>query len=89
MIFEYPEFEDIGILVGTFDQPDRVPPVVQFGNESRVSWYSSLPELPGDHPTYAVDPNGYLPRIIASNRQHPDHDTDEWPPGTVLTDRLP
>ncbi|MDL2402367.1 GFA family protein [Rhizobium mayense] len=89
MIFEYPEFEDIGILVGTFDQPDRAPPVAQYGNESRVSWYSRLHELPGDHPTYAVDPNGYLPRIIASNRQHPDHDTSAWPPGTGSMDRLP
>jgi hypothetical protein len=53
---------------------------VQYGIESRVPWYGHLPELPGDKPTYSVDPKGYLPRIKASNRQHPDHDTTDWPP---------
>lgn len=79
MIFDYPEFPDIGVMAGSFDNPSEVPPVVQYGNESRVSWYGMLASLPGDAPTYAVDPQGYLPRIQASNRQHPDHDTDHWP----------
>ena len=80
MIFEYPEYDDIGVLVGALDRPSEVPPVVQYGNESRVAWYGHLNELPGDRPTYSVDPKGYLPRIKASNRQHPDHDTTDWPP---------
>jgi hypothetical protein len=80
MIFEYPDYPDIGVLAGSLDEPDRAPPVVQYGNESRVSWYAGLPSLPGTHPTYAVDPKGMLPRITASNRQHPDHDTIDWPP---------
>jgi len=79
MIFDYPEFPDIGVLAGTLDHPDRVPPVAQYGIESRVPWYNHLPELPGDKPTYSNDPRGYLPRIKASNRQHPDHDTETWP----------
>jgi len=80
MIFDYPEAPDIGVLVGSFDEPARVPPVVQYGIESRLPWYSHLAELPGDQPTYAVDPKGYLPRIKATNRQHPDYDTAKWPP---------
>lgn len=79
MIFNYREAPDIGVLVGTFDRPDRVPPVVQYGIEGRLPWFGHLPELPGNEPTYALDPEGYLPRITASNRQHPDHDTAEWP----------
>ncbi len=80
MAFDYPEDEGLGLLVGTLDRPDLAPPVVQYGNESRLPWYAHLPELPGDHATYAKgDPQGYLPRIIASNRQHPDHDTADWP----------
>lgn len=78
MIFDYPEFEDIGVLAGSLDRPDLVPPVQQCGVESRVPWYQHLHELPGDKPTYADDPRGYLPRIAASNRQHPDHDTTGW-----------
>ncbi len=80
LIFDYPEALDIGVLVGALDQPDRAPPVVQYGIESRLSWFHRLHELPGDHPTYANDPKQYLPRIKASNRQHPDHDTDHWTP---------
>ena len=80
LIFDYPEALDIGVLVGALDQPDRAPPVVQYGIESRLSWFHRLHELPGDHPTYAIDPKQYLPRIKASNRQHPDHDTDHWTP---------
>lgn len=80
MIFDYPEFPDIGVMAGSFDEPSRVPPVVQYGIESRVDWFAGLVALPGDRPTYSHDPMGYLPRIKASNRQHPDHDTTDWPP---------
>lgn len=80
MIFSYPEEADIGILVGTFDRAGDLPPVVQCGIESRLSWYDGLPALPGDKPTYSIDPKGYLPRIQSSNRQHPDHDTEHWQP---------
>jgi len=80
MIFDYPDFPDVGVLAGSLDEPDRAPPVVQYGIESRVDWYNGLPALPGDKPTYSVDPMGYLPRIKASNRQHPDHDTEHWVP---------
>ena len=80
LIFDYPWAPDIGVLSGSFDEQARVPPVIQYGNESRVPWYNHLSELPGDTPTYSVDPEGRLPRIKASNRQHPDHDTAAWPP---------
>lgn len=79
LIFDYPHAEDIGILAGSLDEPDRAPPENQYGNESRVSWYAGLTRVPGDSPTYADDP-GMLERIGSSNRQHPDHDTETWPP---------
>jgi len=82
MTFEYPEADDLGVLVGTLDHPEQVPPIVQYGIESRLPWYQHLHELPGDKPTYADDPKGMLARISSSNRQHPDHDTDFWPPET-------
>ncbi|CAA9438332.1 MAG: Gfa-like protein [uncultured Rubellimicrobium sp.] len=80
LIFDYPHDPGIGVMAGSFDRPDLVPPVVQYGVESRVPWYGHLPDLPGDQPTYSEDPDGMLPRIQASNHQHPDHDTDVWPP---------
>lgn len=81
--FDYPDAEDMGVLVGSLDHPEKVPPIIQYGNESRVPWYNHLNELPGTHPTYAVDPNGMLEKISRSNRQHPDRDTEVWPPEIV------
>lgn len=79
LIFDYPWAPDIGVLAGSFDHPEQVPPVVQYGIESRVPWYGALHQLEGDQPTYSEDPEGRLERIRASNRQHPDHDTERWP----------
>lgn len=82
MIFDYPHAAEIGVMAGCLDRPDLVPPVVQYGIESRVPWFAGLTALPDDGPTYAEDPDGMLPRIQATNRQHPDHDTAVWPPAT-------
>ncbi|UXN73340.1 GFA family protein [Devosia sp. A8/3-2] len=37
LTFDYPDADDLGVLVGTLDEPDRAPPENQYGNESRVS----------------------------------------------------
>jgi hypothetical protein len=79
LLFEYPHGEDLGVLVGTLDEPDRAPPENQYGNESRVAWYAGLIDVPGTRPTYADNPE-MLHRISNTNHQHPDHDTDVWPP---------
>ncbi len=79
MLFDYPDYPDLGLLVGTFDEPSRVAPVIQYGNESRVSWYGELTGLPGNTVTYSSDP-AMLQRISSSNHQHPDHDTEHWTP---------
>lgn len=82
LLFEYPEGDDLGVLVGTLDEPDRAPPENQYGNESRVAWYGGLLSVPGDRPTYAETPD-MLHRISSSNHQHPDHDTEHWPEPAV------
>ena len=79
LTFDYPDAEDIGVLVGTLDDPNQAPPENQYGNESRVSWYAGLKDVPGDHPTYAGNPEMRL-RISSTNHQHPDHHTESWPP---------
>ena len=82
LLFEYPEGDDLGVMVGTLDEPDRAPPENQYGNESRVAWYGGLLGVPGDRPTYAENPD-MLHRISSSNHQHPDHDTEQWPEPAV------
>ena len=84
LTFDYPDGDEIGVLAGSLDEPGLAPPVIQCGNESRVSWYSGLTELPGDRPTYRDNPE-MLRRIRSTNHQHPDHDTAVWPPTAGAT----
>ena len=79
LIFDYPHDPGIGVLAGTLDRPDLVPPVLQYGTDTRVPWFDGLPDLPGQ-PIDADGPTGVIQRVRASNRQHPDHDTSTWPP---------
>jgi hypothetical protein len=82
LFFDYPHDPGLGVLVGTLDRPDLVPPVLQYGtHETGVPWFEGLPRLPS-LAIYTDDPDGMIPRIKASNRQHPDHDTERWPPGS-------
>jgi hypothetical protein len=79
LFFDYPHDPGIGVLGGTLDRPDLAPPVIQYGtHETGMPWLSDLPGLPSES-IYAEDPGGVLPRIQASNHQHPDHDTEVWP----------
>ncbi len=79
LAFDYPHDDGIGILAGTLDRPDLVPPVIQYGTETRVRWFDHLPDLPGQ-PIDENDPEGVIQRVRATNHQHPDQDTAEWPP---------
>ncbi|HVG49346.1 MAG TPA: GFA family protein [Rubellimicrobium sp.] len=79
LAFDYPHDEGIGIMAGTLDHPERVTPVIQYGVETQVPWAAGLPDLPGEA-TDANDGQGLIPRIKATNHQHPDHDTTVWPP---------
>jgi hypothetical protein len=69
----------IFVALGSLDEPERVAPKIQYGIEGRLSWFDTLAGLPGDKTTEEDDP-ALTARIAASNHQHPDHDTEVWPP---------
>ena len=69
----------IEFSLGSLDQPEKVRPARQAGIESRLSWFAALPGLPGDRTTEEDVPE-LAAKIGASNHQHPDHDTEAWPP---------
>jgi hypothetical protein len=69
--------------IATLDEPRSVQPVHQAGTESRLAWTLDIASLQA----MSTDDifKGYealLGEIKASNHQHPDHDTTEWPPRT-------
>ena len=80
LTFNYVGRPRIAISIGSLDEPEKVAPQHQFGIEARLSWFGTLPTLPGEKTTEEDDPR-LAGNIAASNHQHPDHDTDAWPPG--------
>ncbi|WP_306118699.1 MULTISPECIES: GFA family protein [unclassified Roseitalea] len=73
--------EKVYLTLGSLDDPAAVPPVSTYGTESRMPWLAEAVARPG--PTTEEDEfvdGQRVDDIAASNRQHPDHDTDTWPP---------
>jgi hypothetical protein len=48
LTFEYPGKKFISFTVGTFDEPDSLPPNAHTGCESQVSWLHIADDLPKD-----------------------------------------
>ncbi len=74
--------EVIHPTIGSLDDPNAVRPEGQMGTESRVAWFGDIVALPAMSTDDAF--KGYedlAAEIVATNRQHPDHDTSVWPPG--------
>ena len=77
--FRYVEGDKIDVSIGSLDDPSLAKPIIQYGMESRLDWMGELDHLPGR--TTAEDDSTERVELIArTNHQHPDHDTDEWPP---------
>ncbi|HZP21777.1 MAG TPA: GFA family protein [Bauldia sp.] len=79
LTFHYVTSPRIAVSIGSLDEPARIPPQHQYGIESRMPWFATLAALPGEATTEEDNPE-LTARIAASNHQHPDHDTAEWPP---------
>jgi hypothetical protein len=79
LTFRYVHSERIAVSIGSLDEPEKVAPKNQVGIEGRLSWFATLPTLPDDKTTEEDEP-ALAAKIAASNHQHPDHDTAEWPP---------
>ncbi len=75
----------VSIALGSLDRVAEIKPTIQYGLESRVKWYDELFHIPacasGEYAGGVSDFAIELPGIAQSNKQHPDHDTDEWPVG--------
>jgi hypothetical protein len=70
---------DIGLMIGAFDQPAAIKPISQDSIESRVPWFGEIAAVPDSGTSEALDGPERVAAVAASNRQHPDHDTEKWP----------
>lgn len=76
----------ISVSIGSLDRHSEMQPEFQYGLEGREPWFGELDHLPGTRTGDGDNGEGDTPAryetIKASNRQHPDHDTQHWPSGT-------
>lgn len=81
LFYDYRTSKHFCLTTGSLDNPAAFPPKIQFGVEAQLPCFTDLTgltALPNEGPTEATMP-AQAGTIIASNRQHPDHDTDRWP----------
>jgi hypothetical protein len=60
------------VSLGSLDDPKSVPPIGQYGMESRMPFFPDLADLPAKRTDEAL-PAQWLDAI--KSNQHPDHDT--------------
>jgi hypothetical protein len=78
LTYSYRTSKHLCVTTGSLDNPAAFPPQKQFGIEARLDCIAGLPALPDEGTTEATMA-AQVGSIKASNRQHPDHDTDNWP----------
>lgn len=77
LTYEAPD--GIAIAAGAFDDPSALPPVIQYGTEGKMPFADTLHRLPA----MLTAEDAATPFVLEIvSYQHPDHDTQEWPPET-------
>ena len=72
-----------GLALATlaFDDPDQVPPTIAYGVEAKRPWCDAIPSLPERETMEDPDAVPFLTTLVS--HQHPDHDTEAWPPEDI------
>lgn len=76
LTFEAPD--GVALAIGAFDQPEEIAPVIQWGVEAKLPYVDAVPTLPGETTEADMESAPYLAEL--DSYQHPDHDTETWPP---------
>lgn len=76
LTYEAPD--GMAIAAGAFDDTASLPPVVQYGTEAKLPFTDALHCLPARVTEDDLENAPFLTDIISY--QHPDHDTESWPP---------
>jgi hypothetical protein len=76
LTYEAPD--GMAIAAGAFDDPSSLPPTIQWGVEGKLGFVDRLHELPGERTEADLTAGSFLHELVSY--QHPDHDTQVWPP---------
>ncbi|PRD45880.1 aldehyde-activating protein [Phyllobacterium phragmitis] len=76
LTYEAPD--GVALAIGAFDAPEEIEPAVQWGMEGKLPYVDGLSRLPGYTTMEDTQSADFLNTLVSY--QHPDHDTDRWPP---------
>jgi len=76
LTYEAPD--GMAIMIGAFDEPAELAPVIQWGVESKLPYVDDVPNLPGVATMDDPEAVAFLATLVS--HQHPDYDTETWPP---------
>ena len=85
LTYEAPD--GVALTIAAFDDPSGIAPVFQWGIEAKLPYVDEIPSLPGEDTMADVDAAAFLADLVSY--QHPDHDTEEWPPAAHQTESKP
>lgn len=69
LTYSFGDMSRISVAVNSLDDPEAMPPTIQYGIESKVSWVDGISDLPARPTDDAVEEK----RHGLKNHQHPDH----------------
>jgi hypothetical protein len=78
LLYDYTISDHLYVTTGSLDNPAEFAPRAQFGKEARMPWFDDICMLSDEGTTEESMPQ-QVGSIKSSNRQHPDHDTRQWP----------
>ncbi|MFN3498555.1 MAG: GFA family protein [Pannonibacter indicus] len=76
LTYEAPD--GMAIAIAAFDDPSGIVPIVAYGVEGKLPYADAVPDLPERKTEEDFAAAAFLAAIVSF--QHPDHDTDVWPP---------
>lgn len=76
LTYEAPD--GLALTIAAFDDPAEIAPRIQWGIEAKLPYVDTIHTLPGEDTMADQEAASFLAGLVSY--QHPDHDTDEWPP---------
>jgi hypothetical protein len=80
LFYQYLPGQRVSLTIGSFDEPHRIPLRWLMGMQGKHPSLSHLNDIESLGTTEIADGDEATAAIRATNRQHPDHDTAQWPP---------
>jgi hypothetical protein len=76
LTYEAPD--GMALAIAAFDRPEGIVPTIQWGVEGKLPYVDHVSELPGEETMADAEAVSFLADLVSY--QHPDHDTETWPP---------